>query len=137
MDAVLRLKRDDNTFVEAELIASLTNPWLSLQTYREIIPMFIAETDDKIFTFGVFPMPVVYHYITIKDKATGKIENLPKAYGEGYSTYRYQLEAFVKAVKNGGNDAESIPGWVTGEDSVLNMAAIDAVYKKAGMKLRE
>ncbi|KAF9351348.1 hypothetical protein BGX26_010640, partial [Mortierella sp. AD094] len=78
-----------------------------------------------------------YHYLTVKDKATGKSENLPKVYGEGYSTYRYQLEAFVKAVKSGGKDVESIPGWVTGEDSVLNMAAIDAVYTKAGMKLRE
>ncbi|KAF8981345.1 hypothetical protein BGZ46_002958 [Entomortierella lignicola] len=137
MEAVLSLKRDDNTFVKAEFTASLTNSWLSLQTFREIIPTFTAETDDKIFTFGVFAMPVVYHYITIKDKATGKTENLPKIYAEGYTTYRYQLEAFVKAVKNGGKDVESIPGWVTGEDSVLNMAAIDAVYKRAGMKLRK
>ncbi|KAF9351347.1 hypothetical protein BGX26_010639 [Mortierella sp. AD094] len=136
MDAVLRLKRDDNTFAEAELNASLTNPWLSIQTYREIIPMFIAETDDKIFTFGVFLLPTFYHYLRVKDKATGKSENHPKVYGNGHSTYKYQLEAFVEAVKNGGKDVESIPGWVTGEDSVLNMVAIDAVYMKAGMKLR-
>ncbi|KAG0023131.1 hypothetical protein BGZ80_010288 [Entomortierella chlamydospora] len=128
MDAVLRLKRGDNTFAEAELNVSLTNPWFSIQTYREMMPTFTAETDDKIF---------FYHYFTVKNKATGKTENLPKAYGEGYSTYRYQLEAFVKAVENGGKDVESIPGWVSGEDSALNMTAIDAVYKKSGMKLRK
>ncbi|KAG0002680.1 hypothetical protein BGZ79_002519 [Entomortierella chlamydospora] len=137
MDAVLRLKRGDNTFAEAELNVSLTNPWFSIQTYREMMPTFTAETDDKIFVFGYYLLPGFYHYFTVKNKATGKTENLPKAYGEGYSTYRYQLEAFVKAVENGGKDVESIPGWVSGEDSALNMTAIDAVYKKSGMKLRK
>ncbi|KAF9113696.1 hypothetical protein BGX27_000967 [Mortierella sp. AM989] len=137
MDVVLNLKRKDDTIVKANVIASLTNPWFSPQTYREMIPTFTAETDDKIFTFAIFPMPTFYHYFTIKDKATGKTENLPKMYAEGYTTYRYQLEAFVQAVKSGGEDTASIPGWVTGEDSLLNMTAIDAVYKKAGMKLRQ
>ena len=52
-------------------------------------------------------------------------------------TYRYQLEAFVKAIKSGGKDTESIAGWVTGEDSIANMTAIDAIYTAAGMKVRE
>lgn len=59
MDAVLNLKREDNTLVEAELIASMANSWFSLQTYKEFLPEFTAETDDKIFSFGVFPMPAV------------------------------------------------------------------------------
>ncbi|KAG0323866.1 hypothetical protein BG000_002443, partial [Podila horticola] len=58
-------------------------------------------------------------------------------YNEGYSTYRYQLEAFVKAVKSGGGDEKNIPGWVSGEDSVANMTVIDSIYKAAGMKVRE
>ncbi len=78
----------------------------------------------------------LYHYITIKDKATGASET-QKVYGDGYMTYKYQLEAFVKAVKSGGKDTESIAGWVTGEDSVANMTAIDAIYTAAGMKVRE
>ncbi|KAF8981346.1 hypothetical protein BGZ46_002959 [Entomortierella lignicola] len=137
MDATVNLKGKDNTLVKADLIASLTNSWLSIQTYRELLPYFVAETDDKIFTFGAFVMPTFYHYITVKDKATGKTENLPKVYAEGYTTYRYQLEAFVQAVNNAGKDVESIPGWVTGEDSVLNMAAVGEVYKAAGLKIRE
>ncbi|KAG0056194.1 hypothetical protein BGZ83_006103 [Gryganskiella cystojenkinii] len=133
MDAVLQLQGG----VEARLNASLTNPFLSIQTWREIIPTFVAETDDKIFTYGIFLMPGAYHYITIKDKATGKVENVPKQYAEGYSTYRYQLEAFVKAVKADGVNADSIPGWVTGQDSFDNMTALDSIYKAAGMKIRE
>ncbi|KAF8934463.1 hypothetical protein EDD21DRAFT_338657 [Dissophora ornata] len=138
MEAVLNLKTPDKSDLKAELTVSLTNPWFSLQTYREVIPIFIAETDDKIFTFGVYALPGVYHYLSIKDKATGKTENLPKVYGEGYSTYKYQLDAFVKGVKSGGKDAATtIPGWVTGEDSVLNMKVIDSIYTTAGMKVRE
>ncbi|KAG0037970.1 hypothetical protein BGZ82_001426 [Podila clonocystis] len=123
--------------VPAKLIASLTNPWFSLQTWQEIVPRFIVETDAKIFTFGVFLLPGAYHYFTVKDKATGKTENLPKVYNEGYSTYRYQLEAFVKAVKSGGGDEKSIPGWVSGRDSIANMTVLDSIYKAAGMKVRE
>jgi predicted dehydrogenase len=75
----------------------------------------------------------------VQDKATGRTENLPKQYGEGFSTYKYQLEAFVKAVKSGNNKdvINSIPGWVPGEDSIANMKVIDEVYTRAGMKLRE
>jgi predicted dehydrogenase len=68
---------------------------------------------------------------------TGKTESLPKAYGDGYQTYWYQLVAFIKVVKDGGRDTSSIPGWVSAEDSVMNMRAIDAIYTRAGMKLRE
>ncbi|KAF9904878.1 hypothetical protein EC991_002241 [Linnemannia zychae] len=133
MEATLKLKGG----AEANLIASLTNPWLSLKTWREILPKFTIETDDKIFTYGVFLMPVFYHYITVKDKSTGKTETLPKEYADGFSTYKYQLEAFIKAVKSGNKDTNSIPGWVSGEDTIANMKVVDAVYKRANMKLRE
>ncbi|KAF9967714.1 hypothetical protein BGZ70_008462 [Mortierella alpina] len=136
MDAVLNMKGNHSGGVQAVIAASLTNPWLSLQTYKELPPRFEAETDDKIFTFGLFVLAGFYHYITIKDKAKGTSET-QKVYGEGYMTYRYQLEAFVKAVKGGGKDTESIAGWVTGEDSIANMTAIDAIYTAAGMKIRE
>ncbi|KAK3835001.1 MAG: NAD(P)-binding protein [Linnemannia gamsii] len=133
MEATLKLKGG----VEAKLIASLTNPWFSLQTWREILPKFTIEMDDKVFTFGVYLLPGIYHYITVKDKATGKTETLPKEYGEGFSTYKYQLDAFIKAVKSGNKDVNSIPGWVSGEDTIANMKVVDAVYTRANMKLRE
>ncbi|MCH2185625.1 Gfo/Idh/MocA family oxidoreductase [Myxococcota bacterium] len=49
---------------------------------------------------------------------------------EGASTYFYQLRAFATAVKTGA----VVP---TGaEDAVLNMKALDAIYRTAGLKLR-
>ncbi|KAG0283549.1 hypothetical protein BGZ96_012055, partial [Linnemannia gamsii] len=136
MEATLKLKGSE---AEVKLIASLTNPWISIQTYKEIMPRFTMETDAKIFTFGNFLLPGLYHYITEKDKATGKTKNHPKKYDEGFSTYKYQLEAFVQAVKSGNNKdvINSIPGWVPAEDTIANMRVVDAVYKQAGMLIRE
>ncbi|KAG0335894.1 hypothetical protein BG004_008269 [Podila humilis] len=131
MDATLVLTGG----AKAKLIASLTNPWMSLQTWREFTPRFVVETDKKIFTYGWFLLPGMYHYISVKDKTTGKTEQLPKVYGEGYMSYRYQLEAFVQGVRSG--SGEGIPGWVSGEESIATMQVLDAIYTAAGMKLRE
>ncbi|KAF9924777.1 hypothetical protein FBU30_005296 [Linnemannia zychae] len=136
MEATLKLVGG----AEAKLVASCINSWLSLQTYRDIIPKFTIETDEKIFAFGVWVLPQVWHYISIKDKKTGATVDLPKEYGEGYSTYKHQLDAFVKAVKakkSGSNEIESIPGWVSGENTIANMKVIDDIYRRAGMKIRE
>ena len=48
----------------------------------------------------------------------------------GKSTYFYQLEAFVEAVRTGG----VVPTGV--HDAVLNMKALDAIYLASGLKLR-
>lgn len=50
---------------------------------------------------------------------------------EGKTSYHHQLEAFVDAVQNG------TPLPTGGEDSVANMAVIDAAYLAAGMPLRQ
>jgi predicted dehydrogenase len=59
MEGVFQLKGAHSPGAKATFIASLTNSWFSLQTYREMIPVIVAETDQKIFTFGVFAMPGV------------------------------------------------------------------------------
>ncbi|KAG0335895.1 hypothetical protein BG004_008270 [Podila humilis] len=123
--------------VPAKITATLTNPWLSLQSWKEVMPIVTIETDAKIFKYGGYLFPGVYHYFSVKDKATGKTENLPKQYGEGFMTYRYQLEAFVKAVKAGKGDQSISTAWVSGEDSVNNMTVIDTIYKTAGLQVRE
>ncbi|KAF9335878.1 hypothetical protein BG006_010398 [Podila minutissima] len=122
MDATMTL----NNGAKATLVASLTNPWLSIQTWKEFTPRFVVETEAK-----------AYHYCTIKDKATGTTENLPKVHKEGYQTHRHQLEAFVQGVRNGGGDEKTIPGWVSGENNVAAMEVIDSIYKAAGMRLRQ
>ncbi|KAI0785545.1 NAD(P)-binding protein [Abortiporus biennis] len=45
-----------------------------------------------------------------------------------WSTYRYQLEAFVDKLK--GRTPQT---WITPEDSIANMEAIEMVYKKNGL----
>jgi predicted dehydrogenase len=89
----------------------------------------------------------VYHYISITDKATGKAEyrkqysagpiwgDVETSSGKGgrsfWSTYRYQLEAFVSKLKG-----KEPAFWVTGEESINQMKSIDAIYEKAGLPVR-
>lgn len=51
-------------------------------------------------------------------------------YGDGSTSYDYQLRAFVNAVKN------RSPFPTTAADAVENMAAIDSIYDKAGLPRR-
>ena len=85
-------------------------------------------------------MPHLYHYIAIKTKETGqwRYESVYQGgprwgqRGESYwSTYRYQLEAFVDRVRG----REPV-FWVDNEDSVMQMRTIDEVYRKSGLPTR-
>lgn len=55
-----------------------------------------------------------------------------RSHGEAsWTTYRHQLEQFVRRVKTG-----SASDWMEHEDSVSQMEMIDSVYKTAGLPLR-
>ena len=84
-------------------------------------------------------MPTLYHSLAVQPK--GKSARTEKVYsfadfpegregrnGEAWwTTYRYQLEAFVDRVRG----RESSTGvWVEKEESVANMAWIEAIYAK-------
>ncbi|KAJ7931723.1 NAD(P)-binding protein [Mycena leptocephala] len=79
-------------------------------------------------------MPTAYHSITV---TTGGKSRVEKAYtfpdlGEPWwSSYRYQLEAFVNKVKG-----RTPHAWVTKEDSIKNMEVIESVYAKSGLGTR-
>ena len=92
-------------------------------------------------------MPHLYHYISVTDKRNGKTE-IKKQYkggpkwgtvmtsdGQGgqssWSTYRWQLEAFVSKCKG-----EEPAAWVTNEESITQMETIDMIYEHAGLPLR-
>lgn len=91
-----------------------------------------------------FVAPSVYHTITIKrghlDQA--RYEYL-KAYEFGdhdgkklkgevwWTTYRYMLEAFVDKVQ--GREPQA---WVTPEDTIANMEAIELFYENSGLGVR-
>lgn len=104
------------------------------------LPTIEVETELANVTFFNFMMPHLYHYIAIKDKASGRT-TYEKHYkgstrtgsqGEEYwSTYRWQLENFVDKLR--GREPKA---WVTNQSSIDQMIAIDMVYEKAGLPLR-
>ncbi|KAJ7504167.1 NAD(P)-binding protein [Mycena galericulata] len=82
-----------------------------------------------------YVMPTLYHSITVTP--TGEKSRVEKVYtfpdlGEPWwTTYRYQLEAFVNKVKG-----RTPHVWITKEDSIKNMEAIESVYTKSGLGVR-
>jgi predicted dehydrogenase len=71
--------------------------------------------------------PQYFHRVSIRTKS-GK-QRPPKV--PRISTYRYQLEAFARAVLHGG------PVLTGTSDAIANMKVIDACYRAAGMELRQ
>ncbi|KAI1796993.1 NAD binding Rossmann fold oxidoreductase [Ganoderma leucocontextum] len=104
------------------------------------LPSIEIETEHAVIYFYNFMMPHVYHYITIYDKRTKKTTT-EKHYGGGpkwgdrgqewWSTYRYQLEAFVDMVRG-----KQPPHWVAPDNSIAQMETIDMVYEKSGLGRR-
>jgi predicted dehydrogenase len=70
--------------------------------------------------------PQVWHRLTVRAKGSKRIERF-----ERRSTYENQLDAFTAAVLRGG------PVLTPPEDSIANMAVIDAVYAAAGLPPRQ
>ncbi|RUS26101.1 NAD(P)-binding protein [Jimgerdemannia flammicorona] len=109
---------------------SLGSSWLSPSRFLGFLR---AETETHTLIYWNFIAPYFWHSIRITDKATNVV-SYEKVYGTtGWTTYTYQLEAFVKAVRTG----EKAPGWITDEELVGNMTAIDLVYEKLGLLKRE
>ncbi len=76
--------------------------------------------------------PQYFHRVSVRtnDPRSGaKSRTTEKVKGD--ATYRYQLEAFTKAVREGG------PVLTPPSDSIANMRVIDAVYRAAGLEPRE
>ncbi len=69
--------------------------------------------------------PHIYHRLTVRNERGSRVEHV-----QGDATYTHQLRAFAAAVRNG----RSVPS--NPEDGVRNMRVIDAIYHKAGLKLR-
>lgn len=84
-----------------------------------------------------FVLPTLYHWIrvSIRDGARGgrrhrieKVYKFQAGKGKGedwWTTYRYQLEAFVDKIR--GRNPQT---WITPEDSISNMEWIERVYAK-------
>jgi predicted dehydrogenase len=71
-------------------------------------------------------LPQIYHRLSVRSAAGKRVEHFPRR-----ATYAYQLDAFAAAVLRGE------PVKTTPEDAVENMTVIDAIYRAAGLQIRE
>ena len=71
-------------------------------------------------------LPQFFHRVTVKAQSGKRSERV-----KGGTSYGCQLEAFVRAVRDGA------PFPTTADDAVKNMAVIDAIYRAAGLQPRE
>lgn len=71
-------------------------------------------------------LPHLYHRVTVETAAGKRAERVP-----GDATYTHQLRAFVAAVRNG------IPLPTDATHGIRNMEVIDAVYRAAGLEVRQ
>jgi predicted dehydrogenase len=71
-------------------------------------------------------MPQFYHRLAVRSPDGKRVERLGRR-----PSYAYQLDAFVAAVR-GGEPVRTTP-----QDAVENMTVIDAIYRAAGLPLRE
>jgi len=71
-------------------------------------------------------LPQMFHRLSVRSAAGKRVERFPRR-----ASYAYQLDAFAGAVLRGE------PVKTTPEDAIVNMTLIDAIYRAAGMPLRE
>ncbi|MUL47062.1 Gfo/Idh/MocA family oxidoreductase [Mycobacterium sp. CBMA293] len=71
-------------------------------------------------------LPQLFHRLSVRSVNGKRIERFPRR-----ASYAYQLDAFAAAVLRGE------PVKTTPEDAVENMTVIDAVYRAAGLPVRE
>jgi predicted dehydrogenase len=71
-------------------------------------------------------LPHLPHRLSVRSPGGKRVERFPRR-----ASYAYQLDAFAAAVLRGE------PVKTTPEDAVENMAVIDAIYRAAGLPIRE
>jgi len=71
-------------------------------------------------------LPQLYHRLSVRSSTGKRVERFPRR-----ASYAYQLDAFAAAVLRGE------PVKTTPEDAIENMTVVDAIYRTAGLPLRE
>jgi predicted dehydrogenase len=71
-------------------------------------------------------LPNLVHRLAVRSPGGRRAERFPRR-----ASYAYQLDAFAAAVRRG------VPVPTTPEDAVENMTVIDAIYRAAGLPLRQ
>jgi predicted dehydrogenase len=71
-------------------------------------------------------LPQLYHRLSVRSSTGKRVEHFPRR-----ASYAYQLDAFAAAVLRGE------PVKTTPQDAIENMTVVDAIYRTAGLPLRE
>jgi predicted dehydrogenase len=71
-------------------------------------------------------LPHLYNRLSVRSSAGKRVERFPRR-----ASYAYQLDAFAAAVLRGE------PVKTTPDDAIENMTVVDAIYRAAGLPLRE
>lgn len=116
----------------------------------DMSPYLTIELEKARIEFTNFVLPSYGHSITITEKdeqgtVPGKKQKI-SSYDNGpywktrgeiwWTTYRWQLEAFVEAVRARESGMTYEGPWMSLKESVKVMELIDAVYEKAGLPVR-
>ncbi|KAL2393783.1 hypothetical protein ABEF92_002926 [Exophiala dermatitidis] len=148
MTANLLFKDRNGELVHSRIYTDMARDWIAYVIPRVWeLPQIEVETEKCIIHFYNAMMPHLYHHIAITHKDTGRTEykhqysggpvweNVETTAGKGgatyWSTYRYQLEAFVRKLQ--GKDPAY---WVANDESVKQMQTIDQIYQAAGLPVR-
>jgi predicted dehydrogenase len=119
--------------IKCNLYSAFTNDW---SMFKQQI---IIECERVTITISFLIAPVLYHYLTIRQRDNGRTQTI-KNYGDNQSTYYYQLKAFTEAVKivqeEGSFDKAYEIAYTTGKSGIRNMEIIDEIYRKSGLVVR-
>ncbi|KAJ7091542.1 NAD(P)-binding protein [Mycena belliarum] len=113
---------------------------LGMPPYLKLIPRLprlgaVIECEGGRIAIVNYVMPTIYHSITVTPqngkRRVEKVYTFPTLGEPWWTSYRYQLEAFVNKVKG-----RTPQAWVTKEDSIANLAVIESIYAKTGLGSR-
>ncbi|KAG8836217.1 hypothetical protein FRC17_008953 [Serendipita sp. 399] len=137
-DLIFRPSSQPTTPVHAKIYCDLAQPW-KWGIIPNLPELTVKATCERgTITIDGFVIPTIRHSITIAEMNQPKrSETCHQFVGDGaigeewWTTYRYQLEAFVDKVR--GREPQF---WISGEDSVAQTKALEAVYVKSGLQPR-
>ena len=150
MFSVLTFRGPEDQLVSSRIYTDMSRAYVAgaIPRFWEL-PSIEVEADGAIVYFYNALMPHLYHYISITEKRTGHTSyvkqysggplwgNVTTSTGEkggnsSWSTFRWQLEAFVEAVRG-----RTPAYWIPSEESVAQMEVIDSCYRAARLPVRQ
>ncbi|KDQ31924.1 hypothetical protein PLEOSDRAFT_23216 [Pleurotus ostreatus PC15] len=103
---------------------------------RALETAVVVELEEGTVELTNFPLPHIFNTITIRPKIGKKRNESVYRFKDGrgeewWTTYRYQLEAFVDRVQG-----RSPQTWPSNDEPAIQMEWVDEIYRAAGMPRR-